>query len=393
MFDILINAFKTGDGFNKWQAQLESTDQDALAISAIVLGLAPLLEWRLRQQNVLLEPRAMAKLAAARETARAQWKDLAAQLDAILSVLAVRGICPILLKGNYLAAFVYPEPYLRQMNDIDMLVKPQDLEATTQALTGLGYVGTFKSAERGAGVRKHTVTFRPPRADDPTPNPYLSAAPGRTVEPHTSLEESWYGLCADITPGVWERSAEILVNGRTARALASDDLVLHLGTHLIFHLIMGYPSMVQLMDLRFVVERLGERIRWDEVAERAIARHVAPFVYAALRIAEKNLDVPVPLTVLERLAGACSPQVRRYAETLTLADMVTRTQRAPVTTFEQRLRRGWQDRAEVARWTSSMRDQWQVWKTLLNVPATDTGALIMERVRGGLHPRAKNTLS
>lgn len=392
MFELLASAFKANKSPSEWQAQLESIDQDALAISAIVLGLAPLLHWRLVEWNVTLAPRAMAKLAAARETARIQRQSLDAQLAQVLTALAGHHIQSLLLKGSYLAACVYPEPALRQMNDIDLLIQPQDLQATENTLLSLGYIASRKSSERGAGVTKHTSTFRPPRPDDATPNPYLSAVAGRTIEPHTSLEESWYGLRADITPGVWERSIPFQLNEHAVRALSPDDLILHLGVHLSFHLIMGYPSMVQLVDLLLVTERFREQIHWEQVVKRAAERHASAFLYAALQLAVETLAAPVPPAVLQQLARTCPPRVRAYAKTMTLANVTARTQRAPVHSISQRLRRGWQDRVEVARWASSPTDQWRVWRTLLQVANTDTGELIAQRLRAALwraHP--KNT--
>ncbi len=394
MFELLAAAFRAGETPGEWQAQLESIDQDALAISAIVLGLAPLLHWRLTQWNLQLEPRAMAKLAATREFARIQHKAIQTQLDQVLTALQAQAVTPILLKGNYLAACVYPEPSLRQMNDIDLLVTPQDLARTEAALLGLGYLASHKAPDRGAGVTKHTSTFRPPRDDDPTPNPYLSAAAGRTVEPHTSLEEAWYGLHADITPGVWERSIAIQLNPHTVRALCADDLITHLAVHLCFHLIMGYPSMVQLLDLLFVTERFQDEIQWDVVVARARERRAAAFVYAALQLAVQTLDAPIPRAVLERLERACPAHVRAYARTLTLAEVAARTQRPPVTGLTQRIRRGWQDRREVAHWASSLTDQWRVWRTMIDVAHSDTGELIARRLRAtlglGKHPSVEN---
>lgn len=389
VFQNLIVAFRADTSIQELQAQLESVDQDALAISAIVLGLAPLLHQRLAEANVAVAPRALAKLAAARETARLQHSERVQQLAQLLTALSAQEITPMLLKGSHLAASVYAEPALRQMNDIDLLVQAQDLPRTEAALLGLGYIGSFKSAERGAGVTKHTSTFRPPRADDPTPNPYLSSSAGRTVEPHTSLEESWYGLRADITPGVWERSVIVQVNEHTARGLSADDLALHLAVHLTFHLIMGYPSMVQLMDVLFVTARMREQIHWDVVVQRAIERRAAAFVYAALHLATRTLAAPIPHTALEALARACPAGVRAYAEKITLENVASRTQRAPVTTFAQRLQRGWEERAEVARWTSTLPDRWRVWRTMLDVANTDTGGLAAQQLRG-VFKRAKN---
>jgi len=83
-------------------------------------------------------------------------------------------------------------------------------------------------------------------------------------------------------------------------------------------------------------------------------------------------------------AGACPARVRQYAEKITLANVVTRTQRPPVTTLVQRLRRGWQDRVEVAQWASTPTDHWRIWRTVLDVAHTDTGEFLARRLHSAL---------
>src|SRR4029077_16469101 len=102
----------------------------------------------------------------------------------------------------------------------------------------------------------HTTAFAAPGETSATPPPYLSAPGSRMIEPHRSLEESWFGLKCDLTPGMWARSQAIEIGGCQARALAPADVLLHLCVHLAFHLIMGSPSFVQLADLAVFTERV-----------------------------------------------------------------------------------------------------------------------------------------
>jgi hypothetical protein len=89
-----------------------------------------------------------------------------------------------------------------------------------------------------------------------------------------------------------------------------------------------------------------------------------------------TLGVPVPADVLQTLAAASPPKVRAVAETLSLADMLRRTQKPPLRTIPQRLRRGLADRAETARWAHSF-DEWlRVWWSLVDVRRTDTWRMI-----------------
>jgi hypothetical protein len=229
-------------------------------------------------------------------------------------------------------------------------------------------------------VTKHTSTYRRAGEEGATPNPYLSPAGGRTVEPHRSLEESWYGLRVDITPGVWDRAQGISVAGQPALALSLEDNLLHVAVHLVFHLIMGYPSLVQLMDVRFAAERWANTLDWDRLRAQAAAASAVPFAYAALRLAHQTLAAPVPAQTLQALRQDCPPGLRTQAERLSLADVLRRTQRPPVVSLRQRLEHGLAERAEVARWAPTLADKWQVWRTALEVARTDTGRLIAQRV-------------
>jgi hypothetical protein len=358
-------------------AGLPPPDADAVAVAALVLGLGPLLAWELARQGVTLPARAPALRRGGPAGAAARAAAIAAQLDELLAACAARGITPLVLKGAHLAAAVYPEPGLRPMNDLDLLFRHDDLLAAEQALLALGYACKEKSPELGAGVVKHTKTFRRPGEHGATPSPYLSTDAGRMVEPHVSLEEAWFGLRCDITPGVWERSHLAEWWGGRARVLAPEDLALHLGVHVSFHLIMGHPSLVQLADLRWTAERLGPALDWDALARRAAERRAGAFVYAAVGLAVRLLGAPVPEAACTALRAACPPALRARAESLALAHVLARTQRPPLTTLPQRIARGFADRAETARWAPSLAGKWAVWRTALAVWRTDTGRMLV----------------
>jgi hypothetical protein len=373
-------ALRADASSDAWQSQTQTADADKLAVSAIVLGVAPLLHWQWLQWNVVWPPRALAKLAAARQASVARQQAITTQLSELLRECARESLPVIILKGAYLAEFVYSEAGLRPMNDIDILLQPTHLSQVEALLTQLGYVGHYKSSETGARITKHTSTFRKPQTRAGTPNPYLSAESERTVEPHTSLEESWFGLRADITHGVWERSLAIDYHGQPARALCPSDLLLHLCIHLTFHLIMGWPSLVQLIDLRMISARLSQN-DWDELMQHAREHQVTGYIYAALRLAQLALAAPIPIVVLSDLASATPAHVRAHAETFSLHDLMERTQKPPLATIMQRLQRGVQDRTEATHWATTWSEQWNVWRTLLDVTKTDTGKIIVAKLK------------
>ncbi len=355
-------------------AQAAAVDWDDLAVTALALGLAPLLHYRLEAAGLTLpEARAQAKLAFARQTEAARHAARSAQLAEVLGQMSA---VPIVLKGAYLAEHVYPQPGLRPMNDVDLLFQPQDLPEVTEALGRLGYGEKVIPPEQGPGITKHTSTFKRP-GDMATPNPYLSSGAGHMIEPHRSLEEAWFGLRCDLTPGVWARSVPMEAAGRPARTLSAEDNLLHLAVHLAFHLIMGSPSFVQLADIAVYVERV--RLDWAVFTKRAEERRAAGFAYAALRLGQTLLGAPVPADVLVQLARQSPVRVLRAANGLSLADMMRRTQQAPLRTVGQRLRRGVRDRAETARWAQSPGEWLRIWGSLFSFWRTDTWRLVTQR--------------
>jgi hypothetical protein len=356
------------------RARSES-DWDDLAVRAIVLGLAPQLHRCLNEWNVEIPARAAAKLGATYQSHARRNRDVYIQLGEVLAACAEHGLRPIALKGVHLAASVYPDPALRPMNDIDLLFEAAELARAEQVLSTLGYGGKHKSAELGAGVTKHTTTFRRSSAQAATPNPYLSTGGDRTIEPHVSLEESWFGLRVDITPGVRERAIDADLGGHTCRVLAREDVLLHISVHFCFHLIMGAPSMVQLADLLALTRAGG--IAWQAFADRAVARRAAPYALAALTLARDLLGAPAPDHVMDSLARATPERMRSRIARLGLPDVLRRTQQKPLRSIPQRIVRGLRDRAETARWALDWRSRWQVWKTALAVGRTDTGRMLL----------------
>jgi hypothetical protein len=353
---------------------------DDLAVRAIAFGLAPQLHHRLQQWDMTLPGHAAAKLLVTHRAQEKRYQAIHAQLGELLSACAARELHPIVLKGAHLAALVYATPALRPMNDIDILFPPGELTAAEALLSDLAYGGKHKSAEMGAGVSKHTSTFRRAGEQGATPNPYLSADSGRMVEPHSSLEESWFGLKVDITPGVRERAIPVTLAGQPAQVLAPDDLLLHICVHFCFHLIQGAPAMVQLTDVLAITQAGG--IHWPTFCQQAITKRAAPYALASLSLGQKLLSAPVPAEVLTQLRQATPRPLRQRIDNLGLADVLKRTQQKPLTSLGQRIRRGWQDRAETARWAQDWRGRVAVWRTALAVSKTDTGQLLQKRMQG-----------
>ena len=383
--EAIINYISNHPILENFELPLED-DWEDLTVTAIALGLAPLLHWRLSQIGLQPPAMALAKLAVTRQAHARRNEAIAQQLAEILAACAGQNIKVIVLKGAVLAPLVYVEPALRPMNDIDLLFQPQDLSKTGRLLESLGYVGKHKRAAQGPGVVKHLSTYRRPGQAGSTPNPYLSAGGDRTIEPHGSLEESWFGLSVDITPGVWERARPISLSGQPAYRLSTHDMLLHLAVHAVFHVIMGASVFVQLYDISRVVDTWSRELNWPEFLQLTRAAKAQSFVYAGFYWAKTLYGTTISDAWLIELEQECSADLVSYIKSLDASGIFNRTQHAPLVTLKQRLRRGVLDRQEAARWADSLSDKWKVWQTALAFHRTDTANLLKSLTLWNLRP-------
>ncbi len=382
----LLDALKPTMTAPQWTAVSADIDWEALVVHAIGLGLAPLLHQRLTQWQTTNHfsppPRPMAQLAVTRKAQARRNQAIYEQLAVILQACTQDNIQPIALKGLHLAACYYEEPALRPMNDIDLLFQPEELARVDVILRHLGYQSTHKSADLGARVTKHTSAYRLPTAvsEHATPNPYLSPSLACPVEPHSSLEESWYGLRVDITPGMRARAQTAeLPPGMTCLVLSPTDLMLHITVHFTFHLIMGAPSFVQLADILILCP--NKSIDWETLVIRACDRQAEPYVYAALTLTQKLVHAPVPAVILAQLEKTIPARLRHRIDQLDLAYVLQRTQQRPFSSLPHRLRHGLSERIEIAQWATDWQSKWRVWQTALQWHKTDTARLLWQRLR------------
>jgi hypothetical protein len=374
----LLDVLRPQQQPDRWFQQAPQLNWDDFVVRAIAFGLAPQVHCVLEQWQLPLPAKALAKLAITRKAQAKRNEAIYEQLAQVLAACTEANLHPICLKGVHLAACYYAEPGLRPMNDIDLLFTPEELPQAEAMLLELGYGGKHKSAEIGARVTKHTSTFRREEAanSSATPNPYLSASLDRTIEPHSSLEESWFGLKADMTPGIWDRweTAVLTSNTPPCHVLNPNDLLHHICLHFCFHLIQGAPSFVQFTDLLVITQ--ANKVDWTIFLRRVEEAGTTGYVLAALSLAQKLVSAPVPEDVFLQLAESTPKRLRQRIAQLDLAYMLRRTQQKPLVTLGDRLRRGVKDRIEIARWAPTLGEKWQVWQTAVQFSRTDTAKML-----------------
>ena len=266
----------------RWQALL------ALATAQRVVSLL----WHRLRQKGLDKAVPMAVTEALQEASRRNTLHnlrYYGELRLLLSALKPEGIPLILLKGIFLADAVYGNIGLREMNDIDVLVRPADLARIAEIFAGMGY------------------TPLKPVCVDITLNT-LHHLPRMVKDGHAAFEIHWNltlpGESYSIDPGgLWERAVPVRIAGCEALALAPEDLLLHLCMHASYHHQFAFglrPSC----DIAETISYFGPALDWPAIVKVAVRHGWQRGVYLALRLARELVGADVPADILAKLRPA-----------------------------------------------------------------------------------------
>ena len=195
------------------------------------------------------------------------------------------------LKGAWLAWEVYPEPGMRPLRDLDILVPPdRALEARTRLLV-LGYK---QCEETALPLEEWTARFKH--------LPALASPEGHVVEIHTRLWDD-DGRMPPHPIGLLERRVETAAMPGLF-VLSPIDNVMHLAVHAAFHRFDGGPLM--LLDFAMLAgkaDTLDLPALWDRAAQEGWARHAALCIHAADRwtLSGTAEALACPVTVPEEI--------------------------------------------------------------------------------------------
>lgn len=282
----------------RWLADLISPDQarsDA-CMSALdapqwtqVLDIAarhrvlPLLHWRLSQvQSAAARVPSEVTQRLGREMLGATQRALAScgAARAMDEALERAGVPALFLKGIHLAAAVYPQPGLRPMRDVDVLVPQRRASDALEALESIGAV-------RDAKTEGDSNAWR----DSMHHLPAMVMPGGRVrVELHTSLSPDTVITCGglDRVPqwdDLWNRAITVDCAGRRIHVLSPEDLLLHLVVHAVHHHRLAIGPLA-LADVGFLLGRV--HIDWEAFWARAHGQGAARGCVLLLRLLERE---------------------------------------------------------------------------------------------------------
>ena len=267
-------------------------DWERVSTLAVYQDVGPVLLRRLGLQG-LVPAAPAARLRDASRACAAKNLLLIADLGKILRATQAGGIPAIPLKGAFLAEAVYGDIALRPMADLDLLVKPADLPRAIETLRQLGYESDqpFDPVAQQAGFQDMPPMRRPG---------------GAMVELHWTLVTPLCGARLDERElaGIWERSVPATIAGAPSRALAPEDLLLHLCMHASVHHRFADVGLKSFVDMAEVVRHHAGTLDWAAIAARANMWGVSNGVRMALTLAQEWTGLELPAGALARLDGA-----------------------------------------------------------------------------------------
>jgi hypothetical protein len=218
-------------------------------------------------------------------------------LGQVLAHLARSGLDYMVLKGPAVAHMVYPDPFLRSFNDLDLMVREQDWALMHKALLEMG--------------------FRPER-DQPEAPPrlvpqarlehfqYWHTEPDLLIEMHYD-DFLHAGLASRDVEGFWQRAVWLDIGSARVKTLSLEDQLIYACAHAHHH---SYTRLVSLTDIAFIVRDHAAQLDWDGLLRTVRSEEAQVAVYYSLYFLERLLGVDAPEDVL---AAVQPDSFRRWA--------------------------------------------------------------------------------
>lgn len=201
-----------------------------------------------------------------------------AETQSIVRAFEQEKIQVILLKGIALAETVYHDIGLRQMNDIDLLLRDKDIPSGMKILHQLNYQSVPKKTQFVEDLRlDHQNSF------------YKDSF---LVELHWDIVSLHSIYTADIE-ALWNRSQLITIDKRQVRIFSTEDMLIHLGLHLHKHINTREIRLSWLTDIAAILWQNKATIDWPAFIRTIEKYEIQWPMYCVLSLAEEFLNAPL----------------------------------------------------------------------------------------------------
>ncbi len=231
-----------------------------------------------------------------RSAAGARVDHVYAQLSTIAASFGDAGVETIALKDLTLAREVYPDPSLRPIGDIDLLVRHEHYERAGECLVELGFAPVLEGAGRYA--RKYSVGRH-----------FRRAADELWVDLQWNVAQREWDLHGDgaftyDVERMWRRARRLELgteHGSCVLAPSDEDMLFHLCLHAEGH---TFGELILLCDIAELLRTRATSLDWDELLDLTRSHGASSPVYYTLHLTERLLGVGAPDQMLAELEPA-----------------------------------------------------------------------------------------
>ena len=221
---------------------------------------------------------------------------LYAELGVLLDSFTAANVEVIVLKGIALAPALYDRVGARSMVDLDLLVRPGDVERAEGALrqVGYAYAPVAPSIRPPEFLRRFGGSAEYSRAGEAGP---------LLVDLHWRLTNSeWLRRTTRIeVEDLWATSRPWRYGSLAARQLSPFFQVAHVALHFLKHKF-GPGTLRMLADVDRLMRACAKDVNATEWVECARASRISVALYAVMVLSRRLLGTPVPAPLMEGLA-------------------------------------------------------------------------------------------
>ena len=263
----------------------ESDWERVLAITT--LSLHPFLHFVLNENKLLDSiPRgARALLERAKADAVIRYMRRKTEMQRVLALFDDQGIETVVLKGASLAESVYPMPYLRPMQDVDLWIPEAQMSSAPSVLEANGY-----REKHVPSLEKDVRTGREIRLAKFFKYDLMVIELHATLDVHLPDEKL-------ETDAIWNRCVPDPAS--RAKVLCARDVLYHLCTHLALRHRFE-QGLLWLLDLRLFLEKHGPKVDWEELAEESRRQQTSKYIYLCLEMVADLFGSVVPPAVVAK---------------------------------------------------------------------------------------------
>jgi len=232
----------------------------------------------------------------------------------------------VLLKGAALGVALYRDPALRQLGDLDVLIREQDKVRAAALLQANGFTSLLDLADgfREELGSEQCYTRRGKRSATVDLHWHVISVPPQARQ--TSVD--WF----------WARTMELPLGNRRVTVLNWDAQLLHLAEHFVIHHRMR--GLRWSCDIALLLALHQNELHWDQIIDDARQFQVLPALNAVLAHVDDMWGVAAPEHVRAQLAESANDLAGR------ISVIVSTAERTDALIFREGLSyRSWRHRA------------------------------------------------